>query len=334
MQPFKNPVSRIFLHIGMLLIIVYSTLPFVWTLLNSFKTKKDANARPPKIVFEPTLASYQKILLEKVPENAALIVFVLLAILVVLVVLALIAKRNPILNWLNWVIVGIIAIVLWTIPSFVDTAEFYNYFLNTIIICAGTIIISVSIGALAGYGMARYAGVSAVVIFIVAMGLRSLPRLGFLLPYFQLGQKTGLYDSYFLVILALVAIQQPFTMVMMRSIFMLVPRDLEEAAMIDGASRLGAFIKVIIPIMWPGIFAISLFTLLVSYHEFLLVRILTQNNMTLTVAMAAYLGGVAVPGSIPRQSAAAVISVLPLVIVVLIFQKQFVKGLTAGAVKG
>lgn len=334
MQPFKTPLSRLFLHIGMFLIIVYSTLPFVWTLMNSFKTKKDANARPPKFTFEPTLASYEKILLEKVPENGALIVYVLLAILVVLVVLAFIAKRNPILNWLNWVSVGIVTIVLWTIPSFVDTAEFYNFFLNTIIICVGTIIISVTIGALAGYGMARYVGGIAVVIFIGAMALRSLPRLGFLLPYFQLGQKTGLFDSYFLVILALVAIQQPFTMVMMRSIFMLVPPDLEEAAMIDGTTRLGAFIRVIVPIMWPGIFAISLFTLLVSYHEFLLVRILTQNNMTLTVAMAAYLGGVAVPGSIPRQSAAAVISALPLVIVVLLFQKQFVKGLTSGAIKG
>ena len=331
MQPIKNPVARVFLHIGMWLVVVYSTLPFAWTLLNSFKTKKDATARPPKIIFEPTLGSYQKILIEAVPENAALIVYVLLAIIVVLVLLAVIAKRFPILNW---VVVGIIAIVLWTIPNFVDTAEIYDYFLNTIIICVGTIIISVSVGALAGYGLARYAGFAAVVIVVLAIGLRSLPRLGFLLPYFQLGQMSGLYNTHFLVILALVAIQQPFTMVMMRSIFRLVPPDLEEAAMIDGASRLGAFIRVIIPIMWPGIFAISLFTLLVSYQEFLLVRILTQSNQTLTVGMSAYIGGLAVPGSIPRQSAAAVLSALPLVIVVLLFQKQFVKGLTAGAVKG
>ena len=331
MQPFKNPLARVFLHIGMLIVVVYSTLPFAWTLLNSFKTKKDATARPPKINFEPTLTSYKDLMIESVPENAALIVYVLLAIIVVLVVLAVIAKRFPILNW---VVVGVLAIVLWTIPNFVDTAEIYDYFLNTIIICVGTIIISVSVGALAGYGLARYAGFAAVVIVILAIGLRSLPRLGFLLPYFQLGQMSGLYNTHFLVILALVAIQQPFTMVMMRSIFRLVPPDLEEAAMIDGASRLGAFIRVIIPIMWPGIFAISLFTLLVSYQEFLLVRILTQSNQTLTVGMSAYIGGLAVPGSIPRQSAAAVLSALPLVIVVLLFQKQFVKGLTAGAVKG
>ena len=104
--------------------------------------------------------------------------------------------------------------------------------------------------------------------------------------------------------------------------------------MIDGASRLEAFIRVVVPTAWPGIFATSLFTLLVTYHEFILVRILTQTNQTLAVGMAQYIGGVSVAGSIPRQSAAAVISALPLVIVVLLFQNQFVKGLSAGAVKG
>jgi multiple sugar transport system permease protein len=213
-------------------------------------------------------------------------------------------------------------------------AEFYDYFLNTIIICVGTVIISVGIGALAGYGLARYTGFAGVFIILVALGLRSLPRLGFLLPYYQMGQMSGLYDSFFLVILAMVAIEQPFTIVMMRSFFINIPSELEEAAMIDGASRLTAFIRIIVPIMWPGIFAVSLFTLLVTYHEFLLVRILTQSNQTLTVAMSAYIGGVSVPGSVPRQSAAAILSAIPLVIVVLIFQKQFVKGLAAGAVKG
>ena len=103
---------------------------------------------------------------------------------------------------MNWVIVGILAIVLFSIPRFVDTAEIYDYFLNTIIICLGTVIISVSIGALAGYGLARYSGLTGVFILLIAMGLRSLPRLGFLLPYFQMGQSSGLYDSFFLVILA------------------------------------------------------------------------------------------------------------------------------------
>jgi len=119
-----------------------------------------------------------------------------------------------------------------------------------------------------------------------------------------------------------------------RSFFMDIPREIEESAMIDGASRLVAFIRVIVPIMWPGIVATAPFTLVLAYHEYLLVRILAQSNWTIAAAMTQYLGGVSVLGSIPLQSAAAVSGAIPLLIVVLIFQKQLVKGLSAGAVKG
>ncbi|MCK4901464.1 MAG: hypothetical protein KAS38_21965, partial [Anaerolineales bacterium] len=146
MRPITNPLARVFLHVGMWAIVIYSTIPFIWTLINSIKTKRDANASPPKWIFEPTLESYQTILIESLPENGALIGYGLLAIFVVLLLLSLFARRFPIMNW---VIVGIIAIVLFSIPRFVDTAEIYDYFLNTIIICLGTVIISVSIGALA-----------------------------------------------------------------------------------------------------------------------------------------------------------------------------------------
>jgi len=109
--------------------------------------------------------------------------------------------------------------------------------------------------------------------------------------------------------------------------------EIEEAAMIDGASRFEAFIRVIVPIMWPGIIATSLFTLVLVYHEFLLVRILTLKNWTLAVAMQQYLGGISDSGSLPLKSAAAVSAALPLLIVILFYQKHLIKGLTAGAVK-
>ncbi len=113
-----------------------------------------------------------------------------------------------------------------------------------------------------------------------------------------------------------------------------IPREIEESAMIDGASRLGAFVRVIVPIVWPGIIATALFTVVLVYHEFLLVRILTLTNWTLAVAMQQYLGGISDSGSLPLKSAAAVSAALPLLIVVIIFQRQLVKGLSAGAVKG
>lgn len=335
MRPITHPLARLGLHLFLWAVVLYSTLPFIWTTLNSFKTKRDANAATPQFVFEPTLESYSAVLLKSASDNGLLVGFGVFAVLAILVAIGLFAKRLPLpTKAIYWGIAAALALIVWLLPTIVNTAEFYDNFINTIIIATGAVIISVAIGSPAGYALARYTGISGVVILLGALAFRSLPRLGYILPYFQVSQDIGLWDTYVLVIIVLVAVNQPFTIWMLRAFFMTVPKEIEESAMIDGASRFGAFRRVVIPVVWPGIVATSLFTLLVVYHEFLLIRILTQKNQTLTVAMTQFLGGVSVPGSVPRQSAAAVVSVLPLIVVVLIFQKQFVKGIGAGAVKG
>ena len=335
MRPITHPLARVCVHLALSLVVLVSTLPFIWTLLNSFKTKRDANARVPKLFFTPTVESYTTVLLDSIPDNAALIGILLFASLVALVVIGKFAKYIPFPNKaIYWGIVATLAVIIGGIPRVIDVARIYDNFLSTVIVSVGAVTISVGIGALAAYALARYTGIAGIVILLAAIAFRSMPRMGYILPYFQVGQAIGIHDTHFLLIIVLVAVNQPFTIWMLRAFFLSVPREIEEAAMVDGASRLKAFVKVVVPVVWPGIVATSLFTLLVVYHEFILIRILTQSNQTLTVAMAQFIGGVSVPGSIPRQSAAAVISVIPLIIVVLIFQKQFVKGIGDGAVKG
>lgn len=335
MQPIKHPLGRILIHLSLWIIVFFSTFPFVWTFLQSLKTKKQAHSRTPLIWFKTTGANYQELWLESMPDNFAMLAYGLLAILVALIVLALLGNRQIVPRYIaNWIIVIVLFGLIWAIPRLLDTAEFYDYFVNTIIIGVGAVLISISIAALSAYGLARYVGLAGVVLILLALAFRSLPRLAFILPYYWMGQASGLHDSHFLVIITLAAVNQPFAIYMLRSFFMDIPREIEEAAMIDGASRLRAFLQVIVPIMWPGIIATALFTLVLAYHEFLLVTILTQSNWTLAVAMRQFLPGISVAGSLPLQSAAAVSAALPLVIVVLIFQKQLVKGLSAGAVKG
>ena len=217
--------------------------------------------------------------------------------------------------------------------SVADVSQFYDYFLNTIIVTVGTIVVSISIGCLAGYGLARYAGMAGVVILIAALAFRALPRLAFILPYFYIGSVTGLTDTHFLVIITLVAVNQPFTIWMLRSFFMEVPKELEESAMVDGANRLVSFVRVIVPIVWPGIISTALFSLLLAYNEFLLVRLLTQSNWTLPVAISRFTGGED-PRHLTLAAASAVSATVPIMLVILFFQKNLVKGLTAGAVKG
>lgn len=334
MEKIRNPFARVLIHLALILFAIYSLIPFFWTFLQSFKNLKDANSRTPKIFFTPTWENYQELWLRSVPENGALIAALLIFAVVILISLALFAEKIPIRNGVIYTVVAAgFVTLLWGIPHLVVTAKFYDYFINTIIVTVGTVVVSISIGCLAAYGLARYSGLAGVVILIAALAFRALPRLAFILPYYWIGSATNLLDTRLLVILTLVAVNQPFTIWMLRSFFMEIPSDLEEAAMMDGASRFMAFRKIIIPIMWPGIISTALFTLLLAYNEFLLVRLLTQTNWTLPVAISRFTGGED-PRHLSLAAASAVSATIPIVLVILYFQKNLVKGLAAGAVKG
>jgi multiple sugar transport system permease protein len=334
MRKIRNPIALAFIYLALISYAIFSVAPVLWTALQSFKTPRQANSRTPLIIFEPTLDNYTELWLKSVPENAGTIALILVAIVGVLVVVGINAGRISGSNatiYFALVLVGVF--VLWNIPRYLDTAEFYDFFLNTIIVTVGTVSISMTIGCLAGYALARYSGLSGVVILVAALGFRSLPSLAFVLPYFFLGTRTGLIDQYPLLIITMVAMNQPFTIWMLRSFFMDIPKEIEESAMVDGANRLTAFRKVIIPLMWPGIVSTGLFSVLLAYSEFLLVRILTRSNWTLSVAIAQFTGGED-PGHLTLAAAAAISATLPIVLLILFFQKQLLAGLTAGAVKG
>jgi multiple sugar transport system permease protein len=334
MQPIKNPAAKLAIHAGLILFCIYSVLPLFWTLLQSLKNVRQANSRTPLFIFNPTFDNYADLWLDATPENFARLGTIIVTIAVALILLAISARFLPVPSAYIYVavILGFV-IMLATIPRIIDTAEFYEYFLNTLIVTVGTVIISISIGCFAGYALARYRGLTGVIILIAALGFRALPRMAFVLPFFWLGRATGLHDTLFLLTMTLVAVNQPFSIWMLRSFFMDIPKELEESAMVDGANRFVAFRKVIVPIMWPGIVSTALFTLLLAYNEFLLARVLTQSNWTLPVAIAQFTGGED-PRHIMMASAAAVSATIPIVVVILFFQKQLVKGLAAGAVKG
>ena len=242
--------------------------------------------------FQSTWASYETLWLNVDSEEFAPVGISLVILISALVIIGIGASRF--VRAKVYVYLGIVGVVVLTIillPTFTRFAEFYSFFLNSVIVTVGTVAISISIGCLAGYGLARYSGYVSIVLLFAALAFRALPRLAFILPYYYFAQLSGLYDTYVLLIITFVAINQPFTIWMLRSFFLDIPRELEEAAMIDGCNRITAFFRIIVPITWPGIITTSLFTLLLAYNEFLLARLLTSTLWTLPVGISRFTSG-------------------------------------------
>ncbi len=211
---------------------------------------------------------------------------------------------------------------------------FYRNFLNTALVTFGTVTISLSVGCLAGYALARYRGALGFWLLMIALVFRALPHSTLLPSFFTIFDALGIRNTYFTLIFVLVAINQPFTIWMLRSFFINIPQELDEAAMVDGCTRFEAFRRVIIPVMWPGVITTGLFSFLLAYNDFLLSSALTNaEKMTMPAAIANAIG--AESEALLMQGVAGAVSItIPLIILVAIFQKQIVSGLTQGAVKG
>ena len=211
---------------------------------------------------------------------------------------------------------------------------FYRNFFNTALVTVCTVAISLTVGCLAGYALARYRGALGFWLLLVALVFRALPHSTLLPSFLTLFDAIGLRNHLLGLVLVLVAINQPFTIWMLRAFFVNIPPELDEAAMIDGCSRFQAFRYAIVPVMWPGIVTTGLFSFLLAYNDFLLSSALTNaDSMTMPAAIANAIS--AESEALLMQGVAGAVSIaLPLVLLVAIFQKQLVAGLTQGAVKG
>lgn len=329
---------RLFKLLCVILLLIwctYSIMPFLWTVLTSLKYPVEANNPNVRLWgFVPTLSNYSELWLKMKEGSFLPFALGIMAIAILLIIFYNINKSKALLppGLTAAIITAVIVAICLILPRLAQMTKFYTYFLNSLIVTIATLTISISIGCLGGYALARYRQIWGVVILIAALGFRALPRMAFVLPYFFLGQAVHLYDTLFIVIITLVAVNQPFTIWMLKSFFQKIPKEMEEAAMIDGANRLKTFLRIIIPISWPGIITTSLFTLTLAYNEFLLVRVLTQANWTLPVAIASFTSGE--DASYRTIAAAASVSItVPLIFVIIFFQRYLVKGLSAGAVK-
>ena len=229
----------------------------------------------------------------------------------------------------------------WTAPItfsnytglWIDKAFYLNFF-NTAVVTLGTVTVSLAVGCLAGYALARYRGALGFWLLIVALVFRALPHSTLLPSFFTVFDALGLRNTYASLILVLVAINQPFTIWMLRAFFAGIPAELDEAAQVDGCTRFQAFRHAVVPVMWPGIVTTGLFSFLLAYNDFLLSSALTSTDkMTMPAALANAIR--AESETLLMQGVAGSVSIaIPLILLVAVFQRQIVSGLTQGAVKG
>ena len=212
--------------------------------------------------------------------------------------------------------------------------EFWRAALNTGIVVASTVVISLTLGTLGGYALARSGYRYAFWLLMAALVFRAMPHItlvsGYLLPFFE----WNIWGHLPTTIIVLVAINQPFTLWMLHSFFLNIPKDMDESAMVDGCTRFQAFWHVIIPVMWPGVITTGLFSFLLAYNDFAVTAmLLSQENQTMVPKIASFLGSTFDAGNIMFAVAAVVSAMVPLFFLVLFFQRQIVSGLTQGAVK-
>jgi multiple sugar transport system permease protein len=204
-------------------------------------------------------------------------------------------------------------------------------FLNTTIVSLTVTAISLFLGAMAAYALARFkfAGQRTVLMFLITTQM--FPLVLLCIPYFRIFITLGLYDTRTSLVIVYLTFTLPFCILMLRSYFMNIPRDIEEAAMVDGCTRLGAVFRTLVPMSYPAFIGAGLYTFLLAWNEFLFAVVLIESweNRVLTMAIYSLMAEFVTDWN--AMMAFSVLASLPLVVAFVFLQRFMVQGMTAGA---
>ncbi|WP_283193406.1 carbohydrate ABC transporter permease [Rhizobium sp. AN80A] len=214
-------------------------------------------------------------------------------------------------------------------------AGIWHHMLNSLIVSVATVVLTVAISLLAGYGFSRYRFPFKNVLFVLIIATLMIPFQSILTPLFIILSKLGLNNSLLGLTLVYVTLQLPFSVFMMRNAFDAVPKEIEEAARIDGARDLGLLARVLFPLVLPGVVTVAIFAFLNAWNEFFAALVLLSSNdkFTLPVLMTAVRSSRMGAIDWGAVQAGVVVMVIPCLLVFLLLQRFYMRGLMAGAVK-
>ncbi len=226
---------------------------------------------------------------------------------------------------------------VWTIEPYraiFERRNFMKFVGNSFVVGFFTTLWGVMIAAWSGYGFARYDFRFKAAAMAFVLIAQSFPRIMLIIPYFQFTNAANLKDTYLALIIAYSTFIQPLCLWVMKEYFEQIPRELDEAALVDGAGPYRAFWDIILPLARPALAATAIIAFLTAWneYEFALVLTTTDEVRTISVAIAYFLGEFTTEWNLIM--AAAAVATIPLIVIFLFFQKQLMAGMTGGAVKG
>ena len=301
--------NRLYEALAVAIIIILALMfifPLYWIITGSFKTSMSINSATPELwPSEWILGNYQR-LFSKLSAP-------------------LFEIGIPFTRWFN----GGTSIIIATGPK---APAAIRWLINTVFMSVASLVLTCGTAALAGYALAKKRFVGRTIIFSLVVAAMALPKQVILIPLIREMSSLSMYNSMSAVILPIVG--WPFGVFLIKQFAEGIPTEMMEAARIDGAGELKTFTKVIYPMIKPGVGALAIFTFINSWNDYFMQLIMLSSTKNLTISLGiAKMQGENVTDFGLIMAGAALAS-LPIIIVFLIFQKYFTKGITMGAVKG
>ena len=216
----------------------------------------------------------------------------------------------------------------WDIGNFATTTR------NSGILVAGTVLGVLFLGGMAAYSLAKLDLPGSGPLTLYLLIGTSLPIQLYLVPLFFTWQRLGLVNNLFGLVLIYIATNAPFAIFLLRSYMLQLPRDFEDAARVDGASEWQVFARIVVPLSWPGFLTVGLVVALSVWNEFLLATVFLTNQELFTVVTSYYNFATRFSRDWTMTSAAAIMMILPVIVIFLALQRRFIEGLTQGGIKG
>ena len=287
---------------------IITIIPLAWIFMTSFKSPPDSISYPPKIVFDPTLEGYCNLFTTRTRQTSEYI--------------ASLGEPTNICDEItrsrNMVIAG---------PS-----NYWPRFQNSLVIAFGSTFLAVSLGTLAAYGFSRFKVPLADDLLFFVLSTRMMPPIAVAIPIYLMYRKLGLSDTALGMILLYTAVNVSLAVWLLKGFIDEIPREYEEAAMVDGYTRMQAFFKVVLPQATTGIAATAIFCLIFAWNEYAFAVLLTSGEAQTAPPFIPTIIGEG-GQDWPAVAAGTTIFLVPILVFTILLRKQLLRGITFGAVR-